>query len=76
MADWISPEAFDKTEYGRLNKQPGAHKDFRMEFKREDVPPGGRVVSDPKDGTYGIIVDADGTAICKVVLKPMRREQG
>jgi hypothetical protein len=67
-ADWISPEVFEKTEYGRLNKQPGAI-NFIGPGAPYEVPPGGRIVPDPKEGRYGIVVDRDGTALYKVVLK-------
>jgi hypothetical protein len=69
MAEWIPTEQFNQTEYGRLNQQPGAN-NFQMTFAPSDVPPGGRVVADPKDGRFGIIVDAEGIAVSKVVLKP------
>lgn len=72
MGDWIPQDAFDKTEYGRLNQQPGAVK-FLGPGESYEVPPGGRVVPDPKDGMFGIVVDRDGNAVCKVVLKPVRR---
>jgi len=69
MAEWIPSEQFDQTGYGRLAKQEGAIMNFKMTFDPADVPAGGRVVPDSKDGTYGIIVDREGTAVCKVVLK-------
>jgi hypothetical protein len=68
MRDWLPQEQFDRTEYGRLNKQPGAMNYVgRTPFP---TPPGGRVVPDPKDGNFGIVVDRDGTALAKIDLKP------
>jgi len=68
MGDWIPPEQFDRTEYGRLNKQPGAL-NYVGAYEPRMVPPGGRVVPDPKDGRFGIVIDAAGSAVCKVDLK-------
>jgi hypothetical protein len=67
-AEWISPEQFEKTEYGRLNKQPSAE-NYVGRLKDEHIPRGGKVVPDPKDGYFGIVVDSTGTAVCKVDLK-------
>ena len=75
MAEWVESEKFYESEYGRLSKEHGPIHDYRMVFKPEDVPPGGRVVYDPKDQNFGIIVDAEGTAICRVAMNPIRREQ-
>jgi hypothetical protein len=68
-AEWLPAEVFDRTEYGKLNKQPGAAK-FIPPYETYEVPVGGRIVEDPKDGKYGIVVDREGNAICKVVLRP------
>lgn len=67
MADWIPKEDFDRTEYGQRDKQPGAM-NFIGRLAPEHIPPGGRVVADPKDGRFGIIVDAQGIVVCKVAL--------
>ena len=69
MADWIPEEKFYQTEYGRLSKEPAAINNFFGPGQPYSVPPGGRVVPDPKDGVFGIVVDRDGKAMCKVVLK-------
>jgi hypothetical protein len=73
MADWVPKEKFYETEYGRLSKEPAAIKNFFGPGKPYEVPPGGGIVTDPKDGVFGIVVDRDGKAVCKVVLKAERR---
>lgn len=72
MGEWIPKDQFEKTEYGRLNKQPGAI-NYIGPLRPELIPPGGRVVPDPKEGNFGIVVDSTGTAVCKVDLKPPLR---
>jgi hypothetical protein len=67
MGEWIPKEQFVKTDYGRLNEQPGAI-NYIGPLRPEFVPPGGKVVADPKDGRFGIVVDSSGTAVCKVDL--------
>lgn len=67
--EWLSQEVFEETEYGRLNKQPGAE-NFIPQYQHYEIPLGGRVVADPKDGTYGIVVDREGKVVSKVVLNP------
>lgn len=69
MADWMPQDEFDKTPYGRLNKQPGAMNYIMGPFDPSIVPPGGKVVPDPKEGRFGIVVDSKGEAVAKVDLK-------
>jgi hypothetical protein len=75
MADWISREAFKKTQYGRLDKQLDG-KNFLGPGERPDVPPGGQIVRDPKDGRFGIVVDREGKPICKATLEDAPRSRG
>ena len=65
MADWITTEKFEKTEYGQLNRQLNPAKYFGR-LDRSRLPEGSTVVPDPKDGHFGIIKGRNGEPVGKV----------
>lgn len=67
MADWIPPEDFAKTEYGRLNQKLDPRK-YYGRLDRSKLPSGATIVPDPKDGHFDIIKDRSGEPIGKVDL--------
>ena len=68
MTDQLSKEEFENSTYGRLDKELGGRA-YKDPFVPEMVPPGGRIVPDPKDGVFGIIVGKDGRPIVKTRIK-------
>lgn len=67
MADWIPTGKFEKTEYGKLNKLLDG-KNYLGKYDLEKMPSGSRIVKDPKDGNFGIIVNENGAPMGKVDL--------
>ncbi len=68
MADWIHPERFDKTEYGRLAKELPSGAPYYDPFTPDMLPPGASIVPDPKDGKFGIIKGRNGKPLAKASL--------
>jgi len=67
MGEWIPTDEFEKSEYGRLNKQLDG-KNYFGKLDRSKLPPGATIVSDPKDENFGIIKDTHGNPVGKVDL--------
>lgn len=67
MTSWIPSEEFEKTEYGQLNLQLDG-KNYFGKLDRSKLPPGATIVSDPKNGNFGIIKNAYGNPVGKVDL--------
>ena len=72
MAEWIPTEEFEKTEYGRLNKILDGENYFGK-LDKTKLSKNYTVVSDPKDGRFGIIKDNQGNPVGKVDLKEFIR---